>query len=493
MVRNLCSQSAVKNLTLKTMIRYTPHTKIIATLGPSSSTPDRIERLFLSGADVFRLNFSHGSHATHQANIQAIRALSKQHRHPIGIIGDLQGPKIRLGDFEEGATYPLHENDTFDLYKKPILGNATCAHLPHPEVFDVATTGTLLLINDGRVRLEVVSNDGDRLACVVRVGGDVSSRKGVNIPSVHLPISAITPKDTEDLAFMLDEGVDWVALSFVQTPHDLEEARCLIKGRARLSAKIEKPLALTHLDVILEASDSIMIARGDLGVEMPLEDVPILQKRMIERARHFGKPVIVATQMLESMIHSPTPTRAEVSDIANAIYDRVDAVMLSAESASGAYPFDAVSMMRKVITHTEQDVSHRTATPSHSTGGSPTISNAITSAARDITQHMPIKAIVTLTETGKTAYEAARERPHAPLIALSQNTHTLNALSLCWGVYGLHVDRDEVVTDHDIVHKLMHNGVAQAGDTIVLTSGIPFHKGTTHMLKILTIDKDDHL
>ncbi len=459
------------------------NTKIIATLGPSSSTFEMIESLFLSGVDVFRLNFSHGDHAGHLQNLHFIQDVEKKYNRPIGVLADLQGPKIRIGVIENGPV-TLKSSDLFELHLHPVRGTEKAVQLSHPEIFNVAEKGTSLLLDDGKIKLTVLKNKENILTCEVIVGGPLSSRKGVNVPNIQLPLSAMTDKDRKDLAFVLTQDIPWIALSFVQTPHDIEEARALIGTKAKIIAKLEKPMALRHLDAIVNASDAIMVARGDLGVELPLEEVPSLQKRIIRSCRSVGKPVIVATQMLESMIEAPSPTRAEASDVANAIYDHVDAVMLSAESASGHYPKEAVQMMHRILLHTEKDSQSDYKVLKQATHKS--ISDAITAAAREITQHLNIRAIITLTHSGSTAYAAAKERPYAPIIGCTQNKQTARELCLCWGVYSLIVPHDAVNVDpisyakeHHFVHK---------HDQVIMTSGIPFEKGSTNFLKIVNVD-----
>ncbi len=459
------------------------NTKIIATLGPASSSFESIEALFFAGTDVFRLNFSHSDHRTHKKNIHFIRRLENTYKKPIGILADLQGPKIRIGSFDKGPVQ-LVTGQSFELHLEMLPGTDKCVHLPHAEIFDIAKKGTELLLDDGKIRLQVNENLETILKCKIAVGGTLSSKKGLNIPGVQLPVSALTEKDKKDLAFILAQDIEWVALSFVQTRDDVEEARALIQGRAKIAAKLEKPLAVAHLHDIIEASDAIMIARGDLGVELPPEEVPSIQKKIIRACRSVGKPVIVATQMLESMISAPTPTRAEASDVANAIYDHVDCVMLSAESASGSYPRESVAMMNRIIVHTEKDIQSDYQQLKSSTHK--TISDAITAAAREITQHLDVKAIVTLTESGNTTYAAAKERPYAPIVALTKNSRTAREICLCWGAYALLVDKNEA--DTDIPFALQSHGFAHKGDTVIITSGVPFQRGSTNVIKIIEIN-----
>lgn len=339
-------------------MRRLRNTKIVATLGPASSSPEMIRKLWQAGADVFRLNFSHGSHEDHRARLNTLRRLEQEGGRPIAILADLQGPKLRLGTFREGRV-TLSAGQAFRLDLGPAPGDQGRAPLPHPEIFAALAPGKDLLLDDGKVRLRVERCGGDFAETTVVTGGELSDRKGVNVPAAVLPISPLTDKDRRDLAFALDIGVDWIALSFVQRPEDVAEAKRLAAGRARILSKLEKPSAIEHLAEIVELSDAVMVARGDLGVELPPEDVPSIQKRIIRACRHAGKPVVVATQMLESMISAPTPTRAEASDVATAVYDGADAVMLSAESAAGQYPVEAVAMMDRIICRVEQDAHYR--------------------------------------------------------------------------------------------------------------------------------------
>jgi len=461
------------------------NTKIIATLGPASSSLEKIEELYLSGVDVFRLNFSHGSHETHLENIQDIRSLEKKIERPIGILGDLQGPKLRVGMFEHGEV-ELVEGQSFSLVLEECVGDKTRATLPHKEIFQAAEAGMHLLLDDGKIRLKVARCSPSLLETEVLVGGILKNKKGVNVPGVQLPISALTEKDKKDLDFILEQNIEWIALSFVQTPEDLKLAKGIIKGRAKIASKLEKPLAIQHLEAIVEESDAVMVARGDLGVELPPEDVPVIQKKIIRACRSVGKPVIVATQMLESMISAPTPTRAEASDVANAIYDHVDAVMLSAETASGQYPKESVSMMHRIITSTEKDIHSDYQLLTEKTHQ--TVSSAITAAAREIAQHLNIKAIVTLTESGETTYAAAKERPRSPILALTKYKRTARELMLCWGAYPLLVEdfQDDSLTKLASSAAKQH-GFAKEGERIIITSGIPFQKGSTNVLKVVDV------
>ena len=472
-------------------------TKIIATLGPASSTPEMIETLFLAGADLFRLNFSHGTHAAHEANIKAIRTLSQKYSYPIGIIQDLQGPKLRVGTFAEGSVL-LQNNETFILDLDSTPGDVTRVCLPHEEIFEALAPNQRLLLNDGAIDLRVVEKSASRLVTRVEVGGKLSDRKGVNVPDCLLNLSALTPKDREDLAFGLKMDVDWVALSFVQRAQDVEEARSIIGTRAKIASKIEKPQAIDHLEAIAVASDALLVARGDLGVELPPEDVPPLQKRIIKVSRTLGKPVIVATQMLESMVASPTPTRAEASDVAHAVYDGVDAVMLSAESAAGTYPQEAVAMMNRITEKVERDPLYRHYRTVERVDEHASSSDAITAAARQVSHSIEARAIVTLTLSGSTTLRAAKERPEALILALTPQEKVARQLTLAWGVF------PEITKEIEgfpqmvtlTTEVLLKRDFAKRGDSVVITAGgsfMPntgaklFASGSTRLLRILTL------
>ena len=465
--------------------------KIVATLGPASSSPEMINALFRAGVDVFRLNFSHGDRDDHRARLEAIRALEKETGRPIGIMADLQGPKLRLGTFADGRVrLAAGKHFRLDLDKQP--GSAQRAPLPHPEIFAALEPGTEILLNDGNVRLKVESSGEQFAETAVLAGGELSDRKGVNVPNAVLPLSALTPKDRADLAFALDMGVDWVALSFVQRPEDVAEARKLIGGAAGVMVKLEKPAAIRRLAEIIELSDAIMVARGDLGVEMPPEDVPPVQRQIVHACRVAGKPVVVATQMLESMVHAPVPTRAEASDVATAVYEGADAVMLSAETAAGEYPIEAVTIMDRIIRRVQADPLYDAglhadtrAEPDH------TPSDAISAAARQVAQTIGAAAIISYTTSGATALRAARERPSVPILALTSSLQTARRLALVWGLHNVHT-RD-VNNFSDMVHKATRtarrDGFADGGERVVITAGVPFGTpGATNILRIAWVE-----
>lgn len=466
-------------------------TKIVATLGPSSSTAERIRELFMAGVDVFRLNFSHGSHADHGERLNLIRALEQEFDRPIAIMADLQGPKLRLATFRDGVvSLSQGQRLRLDLSLEP--GDETRVGMPHPEIFAALQPGAELLLDDGRVRLSVVVCGPDFADTIVVSGTKLSNRKGVNVPGVVLPLSPLTPKDRADLDFALDHGVDWVALSFVQRPEDVAEARKLIAGRAALLSKMEKPQAIEHLEQIVELSDGVMVARGDLGVELPPEDVPSIQKRIVREARLAGKPVIVATQMLESMVSAPAPTRAEASDVATAVYDGADAVMLSAETASGDYPIEAVSIMDRIAQRVEADPLYRTIMDSQHPMLQETSADAITAAASQVAKTIRAAAIVTYTTSGSTTLRASRERPEVPVLCLASNIATARRLQLAYGVHGIHT-RD-IGNFSEMVQKAVRyahsSGLAQDGQRVVITAGVPFGvPGNTNILRIAWVER----
>ena len=467
-------------------MRRQRNTKILATLGPASSDPATIRALFEAGADVFRLNFSHGSPDDHRARHATIRALEAESGRPIGILVDLQGPKLRIGTFENGPV-TLRRGEHFRLDTAAAPGNQQRVRLPHPEIFAVLEPGLDLLLDDGRIRLKVTKTGADFADTLVETGGMLSERKGVNVPGAVLPIASLTPKDRSDLQFALDLGVDWVALSFVQRPEDIAEARKLIGGRAAVLAKIEKPAAVQRLDEIIELVDALMVARGDLGVELPVQEVPGLQKRIIRAARRAGKSVVVATQMLETMVASASPTRAEVSDVATAVYDGTDAIMLSAESASGAYPVEAVAMMNRIAEQVEADPLYRGIMDAEHANPEATAADAITAAARQVAGTINAAAIVTYTTSGSTAYRAARERPKVPILCLTPSLDTARRLTLTWGVHC--VPRIDATNFGDMVEKACRTavleGFALPGQRLVITAGVPFGTpGATNILRI---------
>ncbi|MBL8661821.1 MAG: pyruvate kinase [Alphaproteobacteria bacterium] len=464
--------------------------KIIATLGPASSTPDRIRALHAAGADLFRLNFSHGERAEHRARYEAVRRLEREIGRPIGILVDLQGPKIRVGKFA-GGKVTLGEGKPLRLDLDPAPGDAARAPLPHPEVFQVLSPGQMVLLDDGRLRLRVESVSADRAETVVVTGGVLGERKGVNLPGAILPLSALTEKDLRDLDFALSLGADWIALSFVQRPDDVAELRKIVGNRAAIMSKIEKPQALARLDQIVDLSDAVMVARGDLGVELPPEDVPTLQKRIVRTGRRAGKPVVVATQMLDSMVRDPAPTRAEASDVANAVYDGADAVMLSAETASGAYPAEAVAMMARIIGRVEHDPAYRVIMDANHPPPQATAADAITLAAREVATTIAAACIVTYTSSGSTALRASRERPAVPILCLTGRTQTARRMTLAWGVHCF-FSHDVSTIDEMVAYaqeSAKSNGIAKSGERIVITAGMPFGTpGATNMLRVAWVE-----
>jgi pyruvate kinase len=470
-------------------LRRRRRTRIVATLGPSSSSPEVLARLFSAGADVFRLNFSHGTHDDHLARFQMIRALEEKMSRPIGILADLQGPKLRVGRFGGGRVH-LQTGHGFTLDLNPTPGDVRRVGLPHPEIISAAGIGTNLLLDDGKLRLRVAHKRDDRLDCEVVTGGPLSDRKGVNVPDVVLPIPALTEKDRADLTFALEHGADYIALSFVQRPEDVAEARALIGGRAWIMTKLEKPQALDNLEEIIALSDAVMVARGDLGVELPPEDVPLAQKRIVRAARRLGRPVVVATQMLESMISAPAPTRAEASDVATAVFDGADAVMLSAETAAGQYPYEAVNIMDRIIARVEADAGWREIVDAsrppteHGSGA------AIAAAAAQVARGIDAAAIVAYTHSGSTALRVARERPEAPVVAVTPDLGVARRLAAVWGIHAVtspetHTLAEAVTRALRLAHQ---EGFAEPGSEVVVVAGVPFGQpGTTNTLRVATV------
>ena len=463
--------------------------KIVATLGPSSSERATILALAQAGADVFRLNFSHGTHEQHKARLELIRAIETEIDRPIGVLLDLQGPKLRIGTFSAGSIH-LSAGQHFSLDMSDQPGDETRVSLPHHEIFAALQIGSELLLDDGRVRLEVLSCNPRQAATVVRAGGALSDRKGVNVPGVVLPLSPLTTKDRLDLDYGLSLGVDWVALSFVQRPEDILELKALVAGRAQVMAKLEKPLAIECLEDIVAAADGIMVARGDLGVEMPPELVPPTQKRIVRVCRAMGTPVIVATQMLESMVSAPVPTRAEASDVATAIYDGADAVMLSAESASGQYPLEAVSIMDRIISQVEHDPLHQAMLNASHTEPRGTTPDAISAALRQIAHTLALPVMVTYSTSGHTALRVARERPEAPIMCVTPRLTTARQLALVWGVHAV-VTKDAESVDEmtqAACELARSQGFAQPGQTLAIAAGLPFGTpGATNLLRIASV------
>src|SRR6516225_1934122 len=479
------SDSELKEITM----RRHRHAKIVATLGPATSDPKIIRALFDAGADVFRFNFSHGTHSEHQARYEIVREIERETGRPIAVLADLQGPKLRLGCMANGSI-DLAKGESIRLDLDPALGTRQRVPIPHPEVFAALAPGVELLIDDGRIRFEVEEASKSEARVRVKVGGKLSDRKGVSVVGAVLPLSAMTDKDRTDLAFALGMGADWIALSFVQRPEDLDNLRLLAGRPVWVITKLEKPSAVERLDEIVARSDAVMVARGDLGVEMPPQRVPIIQRRILRICRQTGKPVIVATQMLESMIVAPTPTRAEASDVATAVYEGADAVMLSAETAAGRYPVEAVRMMSEIITEIERDPHYRKALDSAHPDPEATVSDIICDALRRSAAILPMAALVTYTAAGKTALRAARERPAAPILSLSPDLATCRRLSLVWGVHAIQtstVERLSEIVDNafDVTQR---EGFAEPGDTIAITGGMPFGvSGNTNLLRIAQI------
>ena len=467
--------------------------KILATLGPASSGASMIRKLLFAGVDAFRINMSHGTHSQKAKLVEIIRALEKELHRPMTILFDLQGPKLRVGNFEGGSA-ELKKGDRFTLDRDRKAGDSKRVELPHPELFEAIKSGDRLLIDDGKIRLKVLEAGGGRIKTEVVVGGRISDHKGVNVPDVVVPIPALTDKDRKDLRFALEQKADWIALSFVQRPEDVAEARELIGEKAALMAKIEKPAAIDRLNDIIALSDGVMVARGDLGVELPPWEVPPVQNKIVATARQFGKPVVVATQMLESMILSPSPTRAEVSDVATAIYDGADAVMLSAESATGKFPCEAVQMMDRIAKSVEIDPVYSARVHFTETKLEPTTADALAGSARQIANTVSARAMVCYTSSGSTARRIARERPSVPVLAMTASHSTARRMGLLWGVHA--VSTRDVESFEEMVAKAkrmaLRHHIAEGGDRLVLMAGVPFGiSGSTNVIHVVRLVGDE--
>lgn len=474
-------------------LKTSKRTKIVATIGPATANEEMIEKLFHAGVNMFRINFSHGDHETHGQVVDIIRKIEERCKRPIAILADLQGPKFRVGQFEGGeAAIDIGQKFTFDKNKAP--GTSERVFLPHDDVIAALKVGEKILLDDGRVRMIVREKKSDAIVCEVLAGKVLKDRKGFNLPNTNLPVSALTEKDRVDLDFALKKEVDWVALSFVQKPDDVAEAKKIIQGRAALIAKIEKPNAVKAIDSIIEISDGIMLARGDLGVEMPPESVPPIQKRLIRLCRAQAKPIIVATQMLESMTEAPAPTRAEASDVATAVYEASDAVMLSAETTTGAYPVEAVEMMAKIATTIEEDEAYQRMRDADPLDSDHTSSDAITFAAKDVADTIGAALIVTYTTSGSTTLRTARIRPNVPILALTSHLKTARRLALSFGVYPFwakDVKSFRKIIDRAINIALDEQLVVE-GERIVITAGVPFGApGSTNTLRIAWAKRDE--
>lgn len=462
-------------------------TKILATLGPATAHEEGISSLLHAGADVFRLNFSHGSHEDHAKTIKLIRQLEESLDRPIGIMADLQGPKLRVGTIKEGTR--LEKGQTFLLQLEKIVGDQSSACLPHPEIYEVIQPGHRLLIDDGRIILKVNKADQASITTEVEIGGPLSSNKGVNIPDVKLPIPALTPKDKNDLSFALSQEIDFFALSFVQSAQDIIDLRSVAGQDIRIIAKMEKPAAMDDLENIIKEADGVMVARGDLGVELSPDQVPVAQRKIIAKCRSYGKPVVIATQMLESMIHAPTPTRAEASDVANAVYAGVDAVMLSAETAAGSYPVEAVKMMDAIIRRVESEILQEA--PIAKITESTPIQFAVSHSVRELASSLKCRKIATFTTTGSTAIAISRERPEANILGLTAQTKTARFLNLVWGVQSVCTQDASTFDEMTNIVKstVQERSLAQSGETFIITAGVPFGTpGSTNVIRVECID-----
>lgn len=486
-------QNTTQTPSIAGRIRRTRQTKIVATIGPATASTEQLRKLFIAGADVLRLNFSHGTQEDHGKVLARIRELEAEFDRPIGVIADLQGPKLRVGTFVKGAI-DLKPGMRLRLDLDPTPGDESRVYLPHPEIIEALDRGNTILLDDGKVRLRVIEKQSDHLVAEVVSGVRLSNNKGFNVPDIVLPLSPLTEKDRDDLQFALSQKVEWVALSFVQRPEDVVEARELIGNQADIMLKLEKPAAIEHLDKLIELSDAIMVARGDLGVEMSVEDVPSLQKSIVNKSRQAGRPVIVATQMLESMINAPAPTRAEVSDVATAVYDGADAVMLSAETAAGAYPNEAVGFMDRIVRRIEADPAYRVIVDTQRPTMDGTAADAITHSAHETACTIQAKAIVTYTASGNTTLRAVRERPPMPILAVASVDTIARRLALSYGVHAVFAAQD-IDSFSNMVGRAvaiaMDHGLAVENDRLVVTAGVPFGQtGTTNILRIIEVGKD---
>jgi pyruvate kinase len=473
-------------------MRRQRRTKIVATLGPASGDRAMIGRLFAAGADVFRINMSHTSHDRMRELVSTIRSIEAEHNRPVGILVDLQGPKLRLGAFKNDSV-EIDRGQDFVFDTDPTPGDATRVQLPHAEIFAAIAVGDLLLIDDGKLRLKATEVGPGRIVARVEIGGRVSNRKGVSLPDTVIPLAALAAKDLADLEAALDAGIDWVALSFIQRPEDIAEAKKITRGRAAVMAKIEKPQAVARLADILDLADALMVARGDLGVEMPLERVPGVQKDMTRACRRAGKPVVVATQMLESMIASPLPTRAEVSDVATAIFDGADAVMLSAESAAGQYPVEAVATMNRIAEQVENDAIYLPSLHVLHTEPEATGADAIAAATRQVAETLDLSAIMCWTSSGSTGLRVARERPKSPIVAISPIVGAGRKLSLVWGIHC--VIAEDARDQDDMVERACRlafkEGFAKPGQRVIVVAGVPLGTpGATNMMRIAFVGSD---
>lgn len=474
-------------------MRRNRRVKLVATIGPASQSEEMLEKLFDAGVDVFRINMSHASHELAGQLHQRVREISKRRGHPIGILGDLQGPKFRLGNFEgERCDVPAGKDFCFD--RNEDVGSSDRVFLPHPQIFEAVEPGHTLLLDDGKLRMRVKQASADKIVASVEVGGPLASRKGISLPDTLLPVGPLTEKDLKDLDYLMSISVDWIALSFVQRGQDVLEARELIGDRAKIMVKVEKPQAIDDLNAIIAAADGFMVARGDLGVEMPIEKVPGLQKKITRKSRAAGKPVVVATQMLESMITSPVPTRAEVSDVATAVFEGADAVMLSAESAVGQYPVEAIEMMNRIAVEVENDKGYEAILHAWETEPLPTAADAIAAAAHAVADTVQLASIVCYTETGSTALRVARERPSLPVVGLTPVAETANRLSVVWGLHSVVLETNpESVTEmvRLACKTAFDAGFVKAGEGVLVTGGVPLGQaGTTNMMRIAFVDDE---
>ena len=463
-------------------------TKIVCTIGPASETPEMLEKLIDAGMNIARINFSHGSHKEHAAKIKAIREISAQKNKPVAILQDLTGPKIRIGKMQHDVQ--LESGNQFTLFKNNRPGDEVGVSTTYPDIVKTVEVGDTVLLADGAIHLEVAARHADRIECTVVVGGVLSSNKGINLPSRSLAIPSLTEKDKKDLEFGIKHGVDFVALSFVRSPDDVNKVKTILdyfRVDIPVISKIEKHEAIGAIDDIIDASDGIMVARGDLAVETALERVPMVQKHIIGKCNRKGKPVITATQMLQSMVDSPRPTRAEATDIANAVLDGTDAVMLSEETAMGKYPQRAVDTMHRIVVETEKSFASRLDLKPQESGGAVSIQAAVSHSAYLMANQLDAAAIVTPTQSGSSARMVARFRPKQPIIALCTSETVQRQLCAVWGVYpyfAKEVAETERILDLSKTAAIDY-GFAKSGDRIIITAGWPIGViGSTNLIKV---------
>ena len=470
-------------------------TKIIATIGPASNNRETLEKLIRAGVNMVRLNFSHGSYEQHGDVIKLIRSLSRSMNQPVGILLDLQGPKVRTGKLENGTPVELQKDSLFQITTQDVLGNRDRVATTYKDLPGDVKVGDKILIDDGLIELKVAESSADTVTCKVRIGGILKEKKGINLPGVQVSAPSLTEKDKKDLRFGIQNEVDYVALSFVRRAEDLQDIKSIIARMGSdipVVAKIEKPEAVDNIDAILETTDAVMVARGDLGVEMQYEKVPTIQKMIIQKAIAANKPVITATQMLESMHQNPIPTRAEASDVANAIMDGTDAVMLSGETASGRYPVESVKMMSKIAAQVEGSQFLRT-NIMHKKDPEHIVTQAVAQSAVQMLSEVDAKAIIAFSVSGSTSKYISKHRPSRRVYAFTPHVKVYNRLSMVWGIAPTLVSKIQNTQKlmDAAEHLLVDKGVLKADDLVVIIIGLALKTGSTNMIKIHQVGHDD--